>query len=183
LKHERWFDYRIKSANASGGSHGVWKQVSVTLRARARLRRQQKARARAQRLKYVSAEQLVYADILESGLTIGRYFLAITFALYLLGITTPKVPLSELPANWSLPAEQYSYLVGVEAGWGWLKLVHFGDYMNFLGIAFLASVTIICYLRLLPISLRSKNRPFTAILFAEIILLFLAASGLLAIGH
>ena len=172
-----------KTATANGGLRGAWKQVSTTLRARARLRRQQKARARTQRLKYVTAEQLAYADILEAGLTIGRYFLAGTFFLYVFGITIPKVPLSELPANWSLPAQEYSNLVGVSTGWGWLKLVHYGDYMNFLGIAFLSSVTIICYIRLLPITLRNRDRSLSTILLLEIILLLLAASGLLAVGH
>lgn len=172
-----------EETSADGGLRGAWKQVSTTLRARARLRRQQRTRARTQRLKYVTSEQLAYADILEAGLTIGRYFLAVTFLLYVLGITIPRVPLSDLPANWSLPAERYSSLVGVGSGWGWLKLVHYGDYINFLGIAFLASITIICYMRVLPITLRSKNRSLSTILLLEIILLFLAASGLLAVGH
>jgi hypothetical protein len=117
------------------------------------------------------------------GLAIGRYVLAATFTLYVFGITTPKVPLSELTANWSLPAAQYSRLVGVDTGWGWIKLVHYGDYMNFLGIAFLASVTAACYLRLLPISLRSPDHSFSIIVVLEILVLVSAASGLLTIGH
>lgn len=180
-EHEN--ERKEKAANANGGLRGAWKQISMTLRVRARLRRQQRARARTLRLKYVTLEQLAYADVLETGLAFGRYFLAGTFALYVFGITTPKVPLSELTANWSLPAEQYSRLVGVGTGWDWLKLVHYGDYMNFVGISFIASVTAACYLRLLPISLRSKNRSFSAILLLEIIVMFLAASGLLAVGH
>jgi hypothetical protein len=180
---ERENERKEKAAHANGGLRGAWKQVSMTLRARARLRRQQKARARTLRLKYITPEQLAYADVLETGLAFGRYFLAGTFALYVFGISTPKVPLSELTANWLLPAEQYSRLVGVGSGWDWLRLVHYGDYMNFIGIAFIASVTAACYLRLLPISLRGGNRPFSAILLLEIVVLFLAASGLLALGH
>jgi hypothetical protein len=91
--------------------------------------------------------------------------------------------LSELTVNWSLPAEQYSSLVGVGTGWGWIKLIHYGDYMNFLGIAFLASVTAACYLRLLPISVRGKDYSFSTMLLLEILVLFLAATGLLAFGH
>jgi hypothetical protein len=155
----------------------------MTLRARTRLRRQQKARARTQRLKYVTPEQLAYADTLEAGLAFGSYFLVGMFALYVFGISTPKVPLSELTANWSLPAERYALLVGVGTGWDWLKLAHYGDYMNFVGIAFIASVTAACYLRLLPISLRTKHRSFSAILLLEIVVMSLAASGLLTVGH
>jgi hypothetical protein len=172
-----------EGANAVGGLRGTWKQIVTTLRARARLRRLLMARARTQRLRYVTREQLAYADVLETGLSIGRYFLAGTFILYALGITTPKVLLSELTANWSLPAEQYSSRVGVGTGWSWIKLVHYGDYLTFLGIAFLASVTAVCYLRLLPISLRDKDRSFSMILMLQIFVLLLAGSGLLALGH
>jgi hypothetical protein len=168
---------------AAGGLGGAWKRISTTLRARARLRRQQKARIRSQRLKYITREQLVYADVLEIGVTIGRYFLASTFILYVSGITAPKVPLSELTANWSLPAEQYSNLVGIGTGWDWIKLIQYGDYMNFLGIAFLAGITVVCYMRLLPISLRSKDFAFGTIVLLEILVLVLAASGLLVISH
>lgn len=170
-----------KRPSANGGLRGAWKRVSTALRARARLRRQHTARVRIQRLKYVTREQLVYADFLEMGLRIGGYFLAATFILYVFGVTAPKVPLHELTANWSLPAEQYSSRVGVGPGWAWIGLVHYGDYMNFLGIAFLASVTATCYLRLLPISLRRHDHPFSAIVLLEILVLLLAASGLLAI--
>ena len=178
-------EHRNEAANknAGGGLHGAWKQISTTLRARARLHRQQRRRARTQQLKYVTAEQLAYADVLETGLAIGRYFLAGTFILYVFGFTTPKVPLSELTAHWSMAADQYSAHVGVGTGWGWIKLVDHGDYMNFLGIAFLAGLTLVCYLRLLPISLRSKNYSFSAILLIEIAVLLVAASGLLAVDH
>jgi hypothetical protein len=180
---EYWSGNGERSARANGGPRGVWKRVSTTLRARARLRRQQKARARTQRLRYVTPEQLAYADVLEIGLNLGRFLLAVTFLLYVFSITTPKVPLSDLTTNWTLSAEQYSSLVGVGAGWGWINLVHYGDYMNFLGIALLASVTAACYLRMLPVFFRSKDYTSSVILLLEILVLFLAASGLLALGH
>jgi hypothetical protein len=180
---EPWNEGEEKSANAIGAARRLWKQISTTLRARARLRRLQMARARTQRLKYVTREQLAYADVLETGLWVGRYFLTGTFILYAFGITTPKVLLSELTASWSLPAEQYSNRVGVGTGWSWIKLIHYGDYMTFLGIAFLASVTAVCYLRLLPISLRDKDHSFSIILMLQILVLFLAGSGLLVLGH
>jgi hypothetical protein len=155
----------------------------MTLRARARLRRQQAARARTERLKYVNAEQLAYADALQIGLSVGWYFLLATFLLYVLGITSPKVPLAELTSHWSLSSDEYARLVGISNGWGWVELAMHGDYMNFVGIAFLASVTVICYLRLLPISLRSKDYLFSGILLSETLVLLLAASGFLAFGH
>ncbi len=165
------------------GSASVWKHLKTNLKARARLRRQQTARARSLRLKYMSPDQLAYADLLDVGVTIGRFVLAGMFIIYVLGFVAPKVPLSKLPHYWSLPADQYSSLVGVGTGWSWLKLVGHSDYMNFLGIAFLVSLTAACYVRVLPFSLRRKDYWFSAILMLEVVILALAASGLLAVGH
>jgi len=166
-----------------GGLQSAWKQVRTRLRARPRLRRQQAMRSRSQRLKYATPEQLAYADLLDIGVRIGRYLLAGTFILYVFGFTPPKIPLSKLPAYWSMAADQYSNLVGVGTGWGWLALIGYGDYMNFLGIAFLCSLTIACYLGVLPFSIRRKDFVFGTILMLEVIVLSLAASGLLATGY
>jgi len=165
-----------------GGLRSTWKQVTTRLRARARLRRQQATRARSQRLKYATPEQLAYADVLDIGVRIGRYLLAGTFILYVFGFIPPKVPLSELPAYWSMAADEYSNLVGVGTGWGWLALVGYGDYLNFFGIAFMCGLTIVCYLRVLLFSLRRKDFMFGAIQLLEVIVLSVAASGLLGGG-
>jgi hypothetical protein len=172
----------VTGAN-DGGLQDAWKQVRMRLLARARLRRQQAMRARNLRLKYATPEQLAYADLLDIGVRIGRYFLAGTFILYVFGVTPTKIPLSELPAYWSMPADQYSRLVGVGTGWDWLTLIGYGDYMNFLGIAFLCGLTIACYLRVLPFSFERKDFVSGAVLVLEVILLSLAASGLQVVGH
>ena len=54
--------------------------------------------------------------------------------------------------------------------------------MNFLGIAFLAGVTIVCYLRILPILFAKKDRIYALIALLEVLVLSLAASGLLSSG-
>lgn len=172
-----------RPAPGRGGLRGLWKQVSTSLRARARLRRQQAARARTQRLKYVAPEQLAYADILDFGTAAGRYFLALTFALYVFGITTPVVPLADLPVYWSMSAQDYSIMAGVGSGWSWFTMAARGDYMNFLGIAFLSGLSIACCLRVLAFSFERRDVTFTSILVAEVLVLSLAASGLLAFGH
>ena len=51
--------------------------------------------------------------------------------------------------------------------------------MNFLGIAFLSGLTIACYLRILPFSLQRKDFVLGTIVMLEVIVLSLAASGLL----
>jgi hypothetical protein len=168
---------------SNNGFGGFFRQLRINLRARARLRRQQARRARTLRLKYITSEQLGYADVLDAGVTIGRSVLAGTFILYAFGLATPKVAFSDLPAYWSMPADAYLRAAGVGTGWSWLGLIGHGDYMNFIGIAFLCGLTIVCYLRVLPFSLQRKDFAFGTILVLELIVLTLAASGLLVAHH
>lgn len=161
----------------------VWTQLKTNLKARVRLRKLQKSKARNLRLKYVSFEQLAYADLLDLGVKIGRIVLICTFVIYAFGLIPPKIPLSDLPAYWSMPADQYSRAVGVGRGLSWLKLVGYADYMNFVGIAFLTGLTAFCYVRILPFPFSRKDFLFVAILVLELIILVLAASGLLTFGN
>jgi hypothetical protein len=153
------------------------------IRARIRLRRQHRAKLRNQRLRYVSVEQLAYADLLETGVAIGRIFLALTFLLYVFGIVAPKVALSDLPAYWTLSASDYLQVVGVGSGWGWFMQVDHGDYANFVGIAFLIGLTIFCYLRLLQFAWKYRDSVLVTNVALEVIVLTLAASGLWAASH
>lgn len=68
------------------------------------------------------------------------------------------------------------------AGWSWLKNIGKGDYMNFVGIAILAGLTIACYLAIIPALLRKKDMAYLGIAIAEVLVLTLAASGLLKSG-
>ncbi len=68
------------------------------------------------------------------------------------------------------------------AGWSWLKMIGKGDFLNFLGIAFLSGVTIVCYLRIVPILFRKKDTVYGILALIEVLVLVLAASGLLKAG-
>lgn len=161
----------------------VGRLALTRVKARIRLRRQHRAKLRSQRLRYVSVEQLAYADLLEAGVTIGRIFLALTFLLYVFGIVAPKVALSDLPAYWTLSASDYLQIAGVGSGWGWFMQIDHGDYANFVGIAFLIGLTIVCYLRLLQFSWKYRDSVLITIVALEIFVLALAASGLWAASH
>jgi hypothetical protein len=76
--------------------------------------------------------------------------LVATFALYVLGVLDPLVPTRELVRVWSLPVERYVAATGAPTGWGWLAVLGKGDYLNFIGIALLATITLICYARVVP---------------------------------
>lgn len=131
----------------------------------------------------VSQEQVVYAKLLDLGMKAGMAMLVVTFAVYVLGLADPVVPLNDLPKYWSMPVGKYLAATGIGTGWSWLGLIGRGDFMNFIGIAFLSAVTIVCYLRILPIPARNREYVFAGILMAEALVLILGASGILAAGH
>ena len=68
------------------------------------------------------------------------------------------------------------------AGWSWLHRIGKGDYMNFIGIAILAGLTIFCYLAIIPALARKKDTAYLIIAIAEVLVLALAASGILKGG-
>lgn len=133
--------------------------------------------------RYATEEQRLYADWLDRGMKIGFVMLVATFAGYLLGLFEPHVPVRDLPDVWRLSAREYLEMTGVGTGWSWLALVHKGDFMNFVGIAFLSAVTIACYIRVIPLFLKSGDKVYAGITAVTALVLILAASGLLVIGH
>ena len=164
-----------------------------------------------------SAEQLIYADILNYGMMIGFVTLTLTFLLYVFGAFNNFVPIDKLPNYWKLKVGDYLYVMSqIEqgkdaeavaliqkckaeggkaeackeiyeqghkmAGWSWIKNVGKGDYMNFVGIAILAGLTIVCYLAIIPTLMRKKDTAYLVIAVVEVLVLTLAASGILKGG-
>ena len=57
------------------------------------------------------------------------------------------------------------------------------DFLNFIGIAILGGITIICYLAIVPTLLRKQDYAYVSMAVLEVLVLTLAASGILAVGH
>ena len=137
------------------------------------------------------ADQLLYASILEKGMFLGLGILLITFVLYLTGVMQPGIPIEELPRLWTLNAQDYLETVNNEFlhqpqvvdGWRWVYVLGMGDFVNFIGIAILSLVTIVCYAGILPSLFRKKDRIYATIAILEIVVLALAAYGIGAGAH
>lgn len=127
-------------------------------------------------------EQLKYGDMLFYGCWGGLLVIVVIYLIYVLGILAPHVPMNDITRLWTLPAHEYLTQADVPTGWGWLHLLGKGDFLNFLGIAFLAGLTIICYIPLIPAYLKQKNRTYALLALAEIIVLVVAASGIVGGG-
>jgi hypothetical protein len=129
-----------------------------------------------------SEEQMAYAGVLNIGMWLGLAILVITFFIYLSGALPSFVPIDDLPKYWTMRVHDYNHELHAPTGWGWTALVGKGDYLNFVGIAMLSGLTILCYMVILPILIRKKDTAYVVIAIAEILVLSLAASGLLKVG-
>ena len=128
-------------------------------------------------------EQVLYAKLLELGMYIGLLILFITFALYAFGIMDPYIPMDKISSYWKLNVHEYLEHAGIKDGWAWLGMLKYGDFINFIGIAILAGVTIICYAAIVPTLLKNNDKVYAIFAVFEVIILGAAASGILAVGH
>lgn len=127
-------------------------------------------------------EQVLYANILNKGMMIGLLGLVITFVIYGAGILKPVIPLEEVQNYWVMPVADYLALTGIHAGWAWLGNLGKGDMLTFLPIAFLSLLTIVCYIAILPGLMRKKDTAYIALVITEVVVLTVAASGILGSG-
>ncbi len=127
-------------------------------------------------------EQVLYAKILNIGMLIGLAGLVVAFIIYCTGILEPLIPLEKVQSYWILSVHEYLEQSGIQAGWAWFGNLQYGDMLNFLPIAFLSLLTIVCYIAILPGLIRKKDTAYVVIAVLAIIVLAVAASGILGTG-
>jgi hypothetical protein len=143
------------------------------------------------KIEEAQSEQILYAKVLGIGMYCGLLILFITFSVYVSGLLPPAVPHEQVASYWHQGVHDYLEAVNHDhlqleqppTGWEWVTMLGKGDFLNFVGIAILGGITIICYLAIVPTLLRKKDNAYLAMALAEVVILVLAASGLLAVGH
>lgn len=126
--------------------------------------------------------QLFYSALLSRLTKLGFAFLLLTFAIYLFGVLDNYVPRDLLHQYWGYPLFRYLEATNGKTGWAWLQEIHHGDFLNLLPIAFLASITMICLLAIILRFFRNREPLQGIIAILEIMVLAVAASGLLKAG-
>ena len=109
-----------------------------------------------------------YARWLRRGSYVGVAVLVAGFAAYLLGMT---------------PHERYLEYARLRPGWDWATYVHRSDMLAVAGIALLATCSVVSLAAAIRAFRASGERALMAICAAQIAVLLLAASGLLAGSH
>jgi hypothetical protein len=132
--------------------------------------------------KRVSLEELRYAKVLDIGVKIGFVLLVLSFAAYVTGILPPLVPFDRLPEYWGLSAKEFAAATNMPSGWGWVRLIGKGDILTLASIAFLAGLSVVCSLAVLPIFRRRRDIVYLLITVLQIAVLVFAASNILPVG-
>ncbi len=128
-------------------------------------------------------EQVLYAKILNKGMLVGLVILFVTFAIYVFGIMDPYIPLEKVSEVWGTNVHTYLETNNIPSGWGWASMLGYADFLNFVGIAILAGITIFCYAAIVPTLLKSGDKVYALLAALEVIVLAGAASGFIAVGH
>jgi hypothetical protein len=120
------------------------------------------------------SEQQVYARWLDVGTRIGFIVLLASFVAYVFGALDPHLPPHRLPLLWGLPVDHYVTAANAPTGWAWLAFVAKADYLNYIGVALLASVTLAAYARIVPMLLAQGERLRAAIAVLQVVVLIVA---------
>ena len=122
----------------------------------------------------------LYARWLDRAGKAGFALCLCAFIVYAGGLLPSYVPPAELPRYWGLPVSRFVELSHLPHGWGWVRLLGYGDVLNLGAIALLALVTPVCYARVLPRLFAERDWLQAALAAAQLMVLSVAASGLLA---
>jgi len=131
----------------------------------------------------VQVEQLLYARLLDLTSKLGFVALVVGYVAYAMGWLEAHVTVEQLPQLWTLPLAEYLAKTGSPTGWGWLAHLHKGEFAGLLGIVILAGCSAVCLLAIVPTYVRRRDRVYAGICVLEIMVLLLAASGILTPTH
>jgi hypothetical protein len=122
----------------------------------------------------------LYARWLDRATKGGFAFSLVAFLLYVSGLVPAFLPPADLPRYWSLPVDRFIAATGAPQQWAWLGMIGYSDVLNLAAVAAFALVTPVCYARLLPKLFAQRDWLQLALACAQVLILAVAASGLLA---
>lgn len=126
-------------------------------------------------------QRLTYARVLEWGCSLGLGSLLIAFVLYASQIVPPLVPFAELPDHWAKPLEQFQQDTGMRGRWGtecgnhWIRHLDCGEFMVYLPIALMASISFVSCAVLLPFYIRRRSYALFSVAALQLLVLAWAA--------
>ena len=132
--------------------------------------------------KYASDNQLLLATLYRFVTFIGFTCIAAGFVLYVSGVLPAHIPVDEVSSYWHLSAQEYAGQTGTPYGWDLIKAIAAGDMISLASLVLMAIAVIVCLIIMVFAFLKSENRIFAVGTVLQIVVLALAASGIVS-GH
>ncbi len=126
--------------------------------------------------------QQVYSKVLENVSHVGFVLLIGGYFVYILQLLPLSIPIDVIAGNWHLSAAEMHQKLNTPSGWSFFAttaMLMKGDVFSSLSIYYLATATIFCLLFTIPAYIRDKNYIYTTIAFFQIVVLLVAASGII----
>uniref|UniRef100_Q3AP65 DUF1634 domain-containing protein n=1 Tax=Chlorobium chlorochromatii (strain CaD3) TaxID=340177 RepID=Q3AP65_CHLCH len=127
--------------------------------------------------------QLAYAAVLGKTSTIGIGLIVVGYALYVMQILPATASPEVVASHWHLRASELHQAINVPNGWDWLGNMGYGDVLSFASLAYLATVTTICLITVIPVLLKENDKIYAVITTLQVLVLLFAAAGIVSGGH
>ena len=102
--------------------------------------------------------------------------------MYAFGVFPSFMDAHRVPEIWAMPADEAQERIARPSFWAWVVNLHRADLLSLGSLAVLTATTPVAFLFLLAKYLKRKDFPYAAMVFAEVLVLLFAASGVIG-GH
>lgn len=127
-------------------------------------------------------EQLRYAAVMRWGARLGFAVLAVSMVALIMGWGDPLIPMNDLPSLWSQSSEHYRLALSAANRGTWLSGLLHPDLAGAAGLVMLLLVCVVGLVAVIPMYLRAGQRWLAWIGIAQLLVMGLAASGMLPGG-
>jgi len=131
---------------------------------------------------HVQKEQLAYAGVLDKLSHFAILFLAGSYATYIFNLLPPKVSIADIAANWHLRAPVMQAKLNAPLGWSFMSNAESfwrGDALSYLAIIIICMIPVVCLLVFSACFFREKRPVFGVIALVQVLILLVAATGIL----
>ena len=129
------------------------------------------------------AEQALYARWLARGTKLSLVAMVLGYAVYVMGWLPAAMPPAEVARRWGLSAAEYVASSGAGAGWGWVQRLPDAQSLALGGVALLAACSLPALIGLVRAFRARGDTRCVMLAAAQVAVIVLAASGLVALGH
>jgi hypothetical protein len=135
---------------------------------------------------YADRVQLAYAKTLDYVSHAVMLAMAAGYIVYMLQLLPLEVPVETIAGNWHLSASAMQAKLHPSCGWSCFSsltaLLH-GDAVSYASVIFLALATLICLASAAAVFFSEKKHLFLAITMLQVLVLLVAASGIMTGSH